>query len=129
MRNLASKKITLYHSSCREFAKEKERVESKAGYMQLKEREKLEKEMNGYVAWICRAEDLVLAEERTSEADRIKIMEARERQKEKIKKLTGMKKNDSVETNSDDGKGHRTIDRSIDYNGNRARRVCSADPH
>jgi hypothetical protein len=60
------------------------------------------------VAWICRAEDLVLAEERTSEADRIKIMEARERQKDKIKKLTGMKKNDSVETNSDDGEHWKT---------------------
>ena len=35
--------------SCRfrEFAKEKERVENKAGYMQLKEREKLDREMNG----------------------------------------------------------------------------------
>ena len=58
-----------------------------------------------YVAWICRAEDLVLAEERTSEADRIKIMEARERQKEKIKKLMGTKKStESVDTASDDGK-------------------------
>ena len=34
-------------SLCREFAKEKERVENKAGYMQLKEREKLDREMNG----------------------------------------------------------------------------------
>ena len=58
-----------------------------------------------YVAWICRAEDLVLAEERTSEADKIKIMEARERQKEKIKKLMGTKKStESVDTASDDGK-------------------------
>ncbi len=30
-----------------------------------------------YVAWICKAEDMVLAEERTTEADRTKIMEAR----------------------------------------------------
>ena len=57
------------------------------------------------MAWICRAEDLVLAEERTSEADKIKIMEARERQKEKIKKLMGTKKStESVDTASDDGK-------------------------
>jgi hypothetical protein len=32
---------------CREFAKEKERVESRAGFMQLKEQQKLEKELNG----------------------------------------------------------------------------------
>ncbi len=29
------------------------------------------------MAWICKAEDMVLAEERTTEADRTKIMEAR----------------------------------------------------
>ena len=33
--------------SYREFAKEKERVESRAGFMQLKEQQKLEKELNG----------------------------------------------------------------------------------
>ena len=43
--------------------------------MQLKEQQKLEKELNGYVEWICRAEDLVLAEDRTTEADRVLIME------------------------------------------------------
>ncbi len=31
----------------------------------------------GYVEWICRAEDLVLAEERTTEADRELIMEGK----------------------------------------------------
>ena len=39
---------------CREFAKEKERVESRAGFMALKEQQKLEKELTGYVDWICR---------------------------------------------------------------------------
>ena len=39
---------------CREFAKEKERVESRAGFMALKEQQKLEKELTGYVEWICR---------------------------------------------------------------------------
>ena len=37
-----------------EFAKEKERVESRAGFMALKEQQKLEKELTGYVDWICR---------------------------------------------------------------------------
>merc|ERR1719264_2327861 len=60
-----------------EFAKEKERVESRAGFMALKEQQKLEKEMNGYMNWICKAEDLVLAEERTSKKDRQRIMEVR----------------------------------------------------
>ena len=59
----------------REFAKEKERVESRAGFMALKESQRLERELTGYVDWICRAEDLVLAEERTTESDREMILE------------------------------------------------------
>ena len=38
-----------------EFAKEKDRVESRAGFLLLKEEQKLEKEMNGYMNWICKA--------------------------------------------------------------------------
>ena len=53
-----------------------------------------------YVEWICRAEDLVLAEERTTEDDRKLIMEAREKAAAKIKKLSHTQKQDSVETNS-----------------------------
>ncbi|XP_040575808.1 voltage-dependent calcium channel type A subunit alpha-1 isoform X2 [Lepeophtheirus salmonis] len=60
-----------------EFAKEKDRVESRAGFLLLKEEQKLEREMNGYMNWICKAEDLVLAEERTSEYDKKRIVEAR----------------------------------------------------
>merc|ERR1719412_2063249 len=82
-----------------EFAKEKERVESRAGFMQLKEQQKLEKELNGYMNWICKAEDLVLAEERTTEDDRKLIMEARQKAAEKMKKLSRTK-TDSVESNS-----------------------------
>jgi hypothetical protein len=37
----------LFFFPSREFAKEKERVESRAGFMQLKEQQKLEKELNG----------------------------------------------------------------------------------
>ena len=92
--------------SIREFAKEKERVESRAGFMQLKEQQKLEKELNGYVEWICRAEDLVLAEERTTEADKVLIMEARQKAAAKMKKLSIKgRKQDSVETDSVEGGG------------------------
>ena len=59
-----------------------------------------------YVEWICRAEDLVLAEERTTEDDRKLIMEARQKAAEKMKKLSRTK-TDSVESNSmeDGGEG------------------------
>ena len=43
--------------------------------MALKESQRLERELTGYVDWICRAEDLVLAEERTTESDREMILE------------------------------------------------------
>ena len=43
--------------------------------MALKESQRLERELTGYVDWICRAEDLVLAEDRTTEADREMILE------------------------------------------------------
>ena len=43
-----------------EFAKEKDRVESRAGFLLLKEEQKLEKEMNGYMNWICKAGTLQL---------------------------------------------------------------------
>ena len=39
----------------REFAKEKDRVQSRADFLLLKEKQKLEREMNGYMNWICRA--------------------------------------------------------------------------
>merc|ERR1719400_67007 len=78
-----------------EFAKEKERVESRAGFMALKEQQKLVKELTGYVDWICRAEDLVLAEDRTTEADREMILEARKKQMKLLKKLSRTK-TDSV---------------------------------
>ena len=45
-----------YHpQTLREFAKEKDRVESRAGFLLLKEEQKLEREMNGYMNWICKA--------------------------------------------------------------------------
>ena len=83
----------------REFAKEKERVESRAGFMALKESQRLERELTGYVDWICRAEDLVLAEERTTEADREMILEARKKQMKLLKKMS-FTKQESQESNS-----------------------------
>ena len=48
-------KLIYYFKLFREFAKEKDRVESRAGFLLLKEEQKLEREMNGYMNWICRA--------------------------------------------------------------------------
>ena len=51
---------TCHFSIFSEFAKEKDRVESRAGFLLLKEEQKLEREMNGYMNWICRAGKSIL---------------------------------------------------------------------
>lgn len=39
----------------REFAKERERVENRQTFLKLRRQQQLEKELNGYVEWICKA--------------------------------------------------------------------------
>lgn len=39
----------------REFAKERERVENRQEFLKLRRQQQLEKELNGYVEWICKA--------------------------------------------------------------------------
>ena len=40
---------------CREFAKERERVENRQEFLKLRRQAQLERELNGYVDWICKA--------------------------------------------------------------------------
>lgn len=42
-------------ASCREFAKEREKVENRQEFLKLRRQQQLEKELNGYVEWICKA--------------------------------------------------------------------------
>ncbi|KPP67491.1 hypothetical protein Z043_113913, partial [Scleropages formosus] len=49
--------------TCREFAKERERVENRRAFMKLRRQQQIERELNGYRAWIDRAEEVMLAEE------------------------------------------------------------------
>uniref|UniRef100_A0A673K1G6 Voltage-dependent calcium channel type A subunit alpha-1 n=1 Tax=Sinocyclocheilus rhinocerous TaxID=307959 RepID=A0A673K1G6_9TELE len=46
-----------------EFAKERERVENRRAFMKLRRQQQAERELNGYRAWIDRAEEVMLAEE------------------------------------------------------------------
>jgi hypothetical protein len=39
----------------REFARERERVENRQAFLKLRRQQQLERELNGYVGWICRA--------------------------------------------------------------------------
>jgi hypothetical protein len=45
----------LFIAHCREFAKEREKVENRQEFLKLRRQQQLEKELNGYVEWICKA--------------------------------------------------------------------------
>lgn len=40
---------------CSEFAKEREKVENRQEFLKLRRQNQLERELNGYVDWICKA--------------------------------------------------------------------------
>lgn len=44
--------INLPHS---EFAKERERVENRSEFLKLRRQQQIERELNGYLEWICKA--------------------------------------------------------------------------
>ncbi|CAO1437735.1 unnamed protein product [Diamesa serratosioi] len=85
-----------------EFAKEREKVENRQEFLKLRRQQQLEKELNGYVEWICKAEEVILAEERTTEEERMHIMEARRRAAAKRKKLKNLGKSKSTDTEEED---------------------------
>ncbi|KAK2174860.1 hypothetical protein NP493_771g00002 [Ridgeia piscesae] len=62
-----------------EFAKERERVENRRAFLKLRKQQQIERELNGYLEWICKAEEVILNEERTTDEEKMKIIEARRR--------------------------------------------------
>uniref|UniRef100_A0A8C1ZCE3 Voltage-dependent P/Q-type calcium channel subunit alpha-1A n=1 Tax=Cyprinus carpio TaxID=7962 RepID=A0A8C1ZCE3_CYPCA len=54
-----------------EFAKERERVENRREFLKLKRQQQIERELNGYLEWICKAEEVILADEDNDPDDRI----------------------------------------------------------
>ncbi|XP_031638626.1 voltage-dependent calcium channel type A subunit alpha-1 isoform X5 [Contarinia nasturtii] len=85
-----------------EFAKEREKVENRQEFLKLRRQAVLERELNGYVEWICKAEEVILAEERTTEEEKMHIMEARRRVAAKRKKLKNLGKSKSTDTEDED---------------------------
>ncbi|XP_035510971.1 voltage-dependent P/Q-type calcium channel subunit alpha-1A [Morone saxatilis] len=45
-----------------EFAKERERVENRSEFLKLRRQQQIERELNGYLEWICKAEEVILAD-------------------------------------------------------------------
>ncbi|KAK9709140.1 Ion transport protein [Popillia japonica] len=90
-----------------EFAKEREKVENRQAFLRIRRQQQLEKELNGYVQWICKAEEVILAEERTTEEEKMHIIEARKRlaKKKKLKKMGKSKSTDTEEEEQEDDVG------------------------
>ncbi|XP_023288257.1 voltage-dependent calcium channel type A subunit alpha-1 [Orussus abietinus] len=86
-----------------EFAKEREKVENRQSFLKLRRAQQLERELNGYVEWICKAEEVILAEERTTEEEKMHIIEARRRAAAKRKKLKNLGKSKSTDTEEEEG--------------------------
>jgi hypothetical protein len=58
-----------------EFAKERERVENRREFLKLRRQQQIERELNGYLEWICKAEEVILSEDRTTDEEKAAIME------------------------------------------------------
>ena len=60
-----------------EFAKEREKVESRRTYLKMRRQNQMDNELHGYIDWICKAEEAILTEEKTTEMERRHIMESK----------------------------------------------------
>ncbi|XP_035829518.1 voltage-dependent calcium channel type A subunit alpha-1, partial [Aplysia californica] len=86
-----------------EFAKERERVENRRAFFKLRRQQQIERELNGYLEWICKAEEVILSEERTTDEEKLKIIEARRQAAaRKMKQLKGEDTDNDNEQNDDD---------------------------
>ena len=54
----------------REFAKERERVENRRAFLKLRRQQQIDKELMGYLEWICKAEEVMLNDKSISEEER-----------------------------------------------------------
>uniref|UniRef100_A0A6Q2ZLU3 Voltage-dependent N-type calcium channel subunit alpha n=1 Tax=Esox lucius TaxID=8010 RepID=A0A6Q2ZLU3_ESOLU len=90
-----------------EFAKERERVEKRQEFLKLRRQQQIERELTGYLEWICKAEEVMLAEEDKHAEDKSPLDGAWYKRKhnnpaEKTKKS----KNDLI--NAEEGEDHFT---------------------
>ncbi|XP_041481260.1 voltage-dependent calcium channel type A subunit alpha-1-like isoform X7 [Lytechinus variegatus] len=60
-----------------EFAKERERVENRRAFLKLRRQQQIDKELMGYLEWICKAEEVMLNDKSISEEEREAIEDRR----------------------------------------------------
>ncbi|XP_026108517.1 voltage-dependent P/Q-type calcium channel subunit alpha-1A-like [Carassius auratus] len=77
--------------------KERERVENRREFLKLKRQQQIERELNGYLEWICKAEEVILADEDNDPDDRMPFDGTRRR--------PTIKKNKADLLDAEDGDG------------------------
>ncbi|XP_030853656.1 voltage-dependent calcium channel type A subunit alpha-1 isoform X7 [Strongylocentrotus purpuratus] len=66
-----------------EFAKERERVENRRAFLKLRRQQQIDKELMGYLEWICKAEEVMLNDKSISEEEREAIEEKKKKKRKK----------------------------------------------
>uniref|UniRef100_A0A3Q3MS33 Voltage-dependent N-type calcium channel subunit alpha n=1 Tax=Mastacembelus armatus TaxID=205130 RepID=A0A3Q3MS33_9TELE len=92
-----------------EFAKERERVEKRQEFLKLRRQQQIERELTGYLEWICKAEEVMLAEEDKNAEDKSldgAWYKRKNNSGEDLLKRTKKSKNDLI--NAEEGEDHFT---------------------
>ncbi|XP_013405220.1 voltage-dependent calcium channel type A subunit alpha-1 [Lingula anatina] len=82
-----------------EFARERERVENRRAFLKLRKQQQIQRTLNGYLEWICKAEEVILNEDKTTDEEKMKIIEARRRAASK--KMKNIKSGKEVDPDAD----------------------------
>ncbi|XP_019643323.1 PREDICTED: voltage-dependent calcium channel type A subunit alpha-1-like isoform X8 [Branchiostoma belcheri] len=88
------------------FAKERERVENRREFLKMRRQAQIEKELNGYLEWICKAEEVILAEA----AQREEVILAEDKEAEQKRKAQQRKKGKKGTSQEGDGFSHKKED-------------------
>ncbi|XP_070689588.1 calcium channel, voltage-dependent, N type, alpha 1B subunit, a [Pempheris klunzingeri] len=90
-----------------EFAKERERVEKRQEFLKLRRQQQIERELTGYLEWICKAEEVMLAEEdKNAEEKSLDGAWYKRKHNNSVLKRTKKSKNDLI--NAKEGEDHFT---------------------
>ncbi|XP_044051070.1 voltage-dependent N-type calcium channel subunit alpha-1B-like isoform X6 [Siniperca chuatsi] len=88
-----------------EFAKERERVEKRQEFLKLRRQQQIERELTGYLEWICKAEEVMLAEEdKNAEEKSLDGAWYKRKHNSSVLKRSKKSKNDLI--NAEDGEDH-----------------------
>ncbi|XP_028851475.1 calcium channel, voltage-dependent, N type, alpha 1B subunit, a isoform X20 [Denticeps clupeoides] len=90
-----------------EFAKERERVEKRQEFLKLRRQQQIERELTGYMEWICKAEEVMLAEEDKNAEEKSPLDGAWYMRKPNNSVLKRSKKSKNI-INAEEGEDHFT---------------------